>query len=127
MMDRWEKAAFCPSRDLPGVSTRVCVCVTGTPENAISTAELQASSQENFKLKDTSWSCFLLCSQGPQEWLAGSQGPTLGGQGCWCAQPGLLFEVSLPGVPFSAQRPPEAPTALWFCHLQCPAPSRGLH
>lgn len=61
MMDRGEKAAFFPSRELPGVSTRVCmcvcaracVCVAGSQENDISMAELQVGAQENLKLKDT--------------------------------------------------------------------------
>lgn len=63
------KGCIFPSRELPGVSTRVsvcggggtgavermdCVCVAvGTQENDISVAELQVNSPETFKRKDT--------------------------------------------------------------------------
>lgn len=78
-----KKAAFFPSRELPGVSTRVSVCggggtgalrgwivcvAVGTQENDISVAELQVSSQETFKTQDTG-SPFL---PSPTRWLPGS-------------------------------------------------------
>ena len=99
----------------------VCVCVVvvvvvvvvGIQENDISMAELQVNSQESFKFEDP-WSCFLLYSHSLAGWLSGT------GTG-WAVLSGLLFTASLTGALPFAQRPPEAPPSLWFCHSQCPA------
>lgn len=50
MMDGREKAAFFPSRELPGVRICVCMCVcaAGTQGDDTSMAELQVNSSKNF-------------------------------------------------------------------------------